>query len=229
MGYVFDAPATPSVAVAGTEDRFPVRRVFCIGRNYAAHAREMGHDPDREEPFFFMKPADALVPDGTEIPYPPATADLHHEGELVVALHRGGHDIPVAEALNLVWGYGAGIDLTRRDIQGEAKKAGRPWDMGKGFDRSAPISALRPVSEVGHPPADAALTLTVNGETRQSSTLGHMIWSVPEMIAHLSRLVALAPGDLVFTGTPEGVAAIGRGDRVTAAVAGIGSVSVTLV
>lgn len=229
MSFVIDPPVQPSVPVAGSLDRFPVRRVFCIGRNYAAHAREMGHDPDREEPFFFMKPADCLVPEGGDVPYPPATNDLHHEGELVVALSKGGTDIAVADALDHVWGYGVGIDLTRRDVQGEAKKAGRPWDMGKGFDHSAPVSPLRPVTDIGHPPADARLTLTVNGATRQSSTLGHMIWKVPEMIATLSTLVALAPGDLIFTGTPEGVAAVVAGDEMTAAVEGVGSVTVRLI
>jgi len=188
----------------------------------------MGHDPDREDPFFFMKPADSLVPEGGEVPYPPATKDLHHEGELVIALSKGGAGIPVETALDHVWAYGVGIDLTRRDIQGEAKKAGRPWDMGKGFDQSAPISALTPVSTIGHPAPETPLTLSVNGETRQSSTLGHMIWSVPEMISYLSKLVTLAPGDLIFTGTPEGVAAVVTGDEITAAVPGIGSVTIRL-
>lgn len=228
MSFVLPPPVPPSVPVTGGAARFPVRRVFCIGRNYAAHAREMGHDPDREDPFFFMKPADSLVPEGGEVPYPPATKDLHHEGELVIALSKGGAGIPVETALDHVWAYGVGIDLTRRDIQGEAKKAGRPWDMGKGFDQSAPISALTPVSTIGHPAPETPLTLSVNGETRQSSTLGHMIWSVPEMISYLSKLVTLAPGDLIFTGTPEGVAAVVTGDEITAAVPGIGSVTIRL-
>lgn len=228
MAFVIDPPLQPSVAIQGSEDRFPVRRVFCIGRNYAAHAREMGHDPDREEPFFFMKPADALVPDGAVVPYPPGTKDLHHEAELVVALKSGGTDIAVESALETVWGYGVGIDLTRRDIQGEAKKAGRPWDMGKGFDASAPISTLKPLGDDGHPAGETQITLTVNGQTRQSSTLGHMIWSVPEMIAYLSRLVALSPGDLIFTGTPEGVAAVVKGDTLTSSVDGVASLTVTI-
>jgi fumarylpyruvate hydrolase len=198
-----------------------VRRVFCVGRNYAAHAREMGYDPDREPPFFFTKPADALVPGGGTIPYPPATSDLHHEVELVVALGEGGADIPEAQALGHVFGYAVGIDLTRRDLQAEAKELRRPWDMAKAFDRSAPVSTLRPAVRIGHPERNQ-IRLLVNGEVRQQSTLAHHIWSVPETIACLSGLVELAPGDLIFMGTPEGVAAVQRGDELEATIEGVG-------
>lgn len=198
MAFVVPAPQIPVVPIKGTEDKFPVRRVFCVGRNYAAHTREMGGDPSAEPPFFFMKPADALVPGGGEVPYPPATSDLHHEVEMVVALRDGGANIAEAAALSCVYGYAVGIDLTRRDIQAAAKKAGRPWDMAKGFDASAPISAICPADRCGHPTA-GAVTLTVNGEVRQNGDLKDMIWPVPAMIAYLSTLVVLKPGDLIFT------------------------------
>jgi fumarylpyruvate hydrolase len=227
MDYVIAAPPLTTLAVAGDERRFPVRRVFCVGRNYAAHAREMGHDPDREPPFFFTKPADAVVPGGGRIPYPPATRDLHHEVELVVALGKGGVAIAEAQALDHVFGYAVGIDLTRRDLQSEAKEQRRPWDMAKAFDRSAPISALRPVAQIGHPEA-SPIRLAVNGEVRQASTLAHHIWSVAETIAYLSRLVELAPGDLIFMGTPEGVGAVVRGDRLEASIEGVGDLQVTI-
>ena len=217
--YVIAPPPVAAVPVAGG-GAFPVRRVFCVGRNYAEHAREMGGDPSREAPFFFAKPADALVTGGADMPYPAATADLHFELELVVAIGRGGTDIPVGEAQDHVWGYAAGLDMTRRDLQAEAKKAGRPWDMSKGFDLSAPIGDLVPAAETG-PLARGALVLTVNGATRQSSDIDRMIWSVPETIAYLSGLVRLAPGDLIFTGTPEGVGAVGRGDVLEGRVAGL--------
>ena len=227
MDYVIPAPPVVTLPVDGDERRFPVRRVFCVGRNYAAHAREMGHDPDREPPFFFTKPADALVVGGGTIPYPPATNDLHHEVELVVALGRGGADIPEAQALDRVFGYAVGIDLTRRDLQAEAKKLARPWDMAKAFDRSAPISALRPAARIGHP-TDNRIRLAVNGEVRQESTLVHHIWSVAETIAYLSGLVELAPGDLIFMGTPDGVAAVQRGDRLDASIEGVGELEVRI-
>ena len=213
------AQATVPVAGGGS---FPVRRVYCVGRNYAEHAREMGHDPDRELPFFFMKPADALVTGGADMPYPSMTADLHHEMELVVALKSGGSDIPEADALSHVWGYAAGLDMTRRDLQGEAKKAGRPWDMGKGFDHSAPIGDLVPASRVD--PGHGRIELKVNGAIRQASDLGKLIWSVPETIAYLSKLVRLEAGDLIFTGTPEGVAAVTHGDVLEGVVEGVGTV-----
>ena len=225
MSFVIPAPTQASIPVADSEDSFPVRRIYCVGRNYAAHAREMGHDPDREPPFFFCKPADALVPNGSTIPYPPATKDLHHEIELVAAVGKGGADIPEDKALEHVWGYAVGLDMTRRDLQGEAKSMGRPWDTGKAFDNSAPITALRPASVIGHP-AKGRIWLTVNDGKRQDSDLSHLIWSVPETIAYLSRLFTLAPGDLIFTGTPEGVAAVGPGDMLVGGVEGVGELSI---
>jgi fumarylpyruvate hydrolase len=227
MDYVIPPPSIVTLPVAGDARAFPVRRVYCVGRNYAAHAREMGHDPDREPPFFFTKPADALVPGGGRIPYPMATKDLHHEVELVVALGNGGANIPEAQAQGRVFGYAVGIDLTRRDLQAEAKELRRPWDMGKAFDRSAPVSALRPAARIGHPERNP-IRLEVNDQVRQSSTLAHHIWSVPETIACLSGLVELAPGDLIFMGTPEGVAAVERGDRLTASIEGVGELEVII-
>lgn len=217
--YVIAPPRVTAVPVSGGGS-FPVRRVFCVGRNYAEHAREMGGDPSREAPFFFTKPADALVTGGADMPYPPATADLHFELELVVAVGRGGADIAEADAAACVWGYAVGLDMTRRDMQGQAKKAGRPWDMSKGFDLSAPIGDLVPAGMAG-PMAGAALELKVNGAVRQSSDVSRMIWSVPETIAYLSGLVRLAPGDLIFTGTPEGVGAVKRGDLLEGSIAGL--------
>lgn len=225
MSLVIPAPEQATVPVADSDDAFPVRRIYCVGRNYAAHAREMGHDPDREPPFFFCKPADALVMSGATLPYPPATQDLHHEIELVAAIGKGGANIAEADALDHVWGYGVGLDMTRRDLQGEAKKMGRPWDTGKAFDNSAPISALRPASAIGHP-AKGRIWLNVNGKTRQDSDLTHLIWSVPETIAYLSGLFTLQPGDLIYTGTPEGVNAVGPGDLLEGGVEGVGELSV---
>jgi fumarylpyruvate hydrolase len=225
--YVITAPATPSLAVAGSLDRFPIRRVFCVGRNYGAHAREMGSDPNREPPFFFSKPADAVVPAGGAIPYPPATRDLHHEVELVVALGGGGADIAPQDALALVWGYGVGLDLTRRDLQAVAKDAGRPWDMAKGFDASAPCSPLIAAATLGHP-QDARIWLEVNGALRQQGNLNEMIWPVADVISHLSRLVALAPGDLIYTGTPAGVAALKPGDHVRGGVDGVAEFALSI-
>mgnify|MGYP001806113490 CR=1 FL=1 len=227
MRYVLEPWPLPGVAVVGDDRLFPVRRVFCVGRNYAAHTREMGGDPTREPPLFFMKPAYALVPDGGSVPYPPATRSLHHEVELVVALAKGGRNIPAAAALDTVFGYGVGIDLTRRDLQAEAKKAGNPWDMAKGFDGSAPCGPLRPVATGGHP-QEGAITLRLNGETRQNGDLSAMIWSVAECIAALSRLVTLAPGDLLYTGTPEGVGPVKPGDRLEGSIAGVGQLNVTI-
>lgn len=227
MGYVIAPPPQSSLPVAGSDDRFPVRRVYCVGRNYAAHAREMGHDPDREAPFFFQKPADALVPGGGTIPFPPATADLHHEVELVVALKGGGRDIADAAAMDLVWGVAVGLDLTRRDLQGAAKKQGRPWEMGKAFDRSAPCGPLTPLGGFGAI-ADQRIGLTVDGEIRQDGRLSDMIWSVPETIAVLSTLVELVPGDLIFTGTPDGVGPIRPGQTLVATVDGLVPLTVTI-
>ncbi len=207
----------PTIAIAGSTDRFPVRRIFCVGQNYAEHAREMGNDPDRQQPFFFTKPADAVVENGATLPFPARTADLHHEVELVVALGAGGSDIDAKDAIAMIYGSAVGIDLTRRDMQAVAKKAGRPWDMAKGFDRSAPVAALTP----GAPPETGAIALTINGKTRQSGDLSMMIWSVAEVIAVLSTYVELAPGDLIFTGTPAGVGPIRAGERVRATIAGL--------
>ena len=228
VDYVVAPPEIPTLPVVGLEGVFPIRRVFCVGRNYAAHAREMGSDPDREPPFFFMKPADAVVRSGAVVPYPPATRDLQHEIELVVAIGEGGRDIPAAAALRHVYGYAVGLDLTRRDLQGEAKKTGRPWDMGKGFDASAPCSAVRPAAKIGHLDK-GAIWLKVNGETRQSSDLSQLIWKIPEMIAYLSTLFTLAPGDLIFSGTPAGVAAVKRGDLLEGGVDGVGTIKLKVV
>jgi fumarylpyruvate hydrolase len=215
----------PSLPVTGRDEVIPIRRIYCVGRNYAAHAVEMGSDPDREPPFFFAKPADAIVAGGGKIPYPPLTEDLQHEMELVVVLGSGGRDIPVEQALDHVFGYAAGLDMTRRDLQAEAKKTGRPWDMGKGFDYSAPCSPVRPASEIGHP-AEGAIWLKVNGATRQSGDLNQQIWKVEEAIAYLSRFVALAAGDLIFTGTPAGVGRVVRGDRLEGHIDRVGDISV---
>ena len=225
--YVIAPPPIVAVPVAGG-GLFPVRRVFCVGRNYAEHAREMGHEPGREPPFFFSKPADALVVDGADTPYPPMTADFHHEIELVVALGSGGTEIDASTALSHVWGYAAGIDFTRRDLQQQAKKAQRPWDMAKGFDHSAPIGAIAPASRVGHP-ARGAIALSVNGVARQRGDIADMTWNVSEIIAELSRYVELAAGDLIFTGTPAGVAAVVRGDVLAGSVEGVGAVSARIV
>jgi fumarylpyruvate hydrolase len=225
--YVISPPAITSVPVAGG-GAFPVRRVFCVGRNYAEHAREMGSDPDREPPFFFMKPADALLLDGADMPYPPKSTQLHHEMEMVVAIGVGGANIAEADALKHVFGYAAGLDMTRRDLQNAAKKEGKPWDMGKGFDFSAPIGLMVRATQIGHP-AKGLIELKVNGVVRQTSDLSKMIWSVPEMIAYLSGLVTLAPGDLIFSGTPENVAAVQRGDLLEGVVAGVGTVKTRIV
>ncbi len=215
----------PSLPVTGRDEVIPIRRIYCVGRNYAAHAVEMGSDPDREPPFFFAKPADAIVAGGGKIPYPPLTEDLQHEMELVVVLGSGGRDIPMEQAFDHVFGYAAGLDMTRRDLQAEAKKTGRPWDMGKGFDYSAPCSPVRPASEIGHP-AEGAIWLKVNGATRQSGDLNQQIWKVEEAIAYLSRFVALAAGDLIFTGTPAGVGPVVRGDRLEGHIDRVGDISV---
>ncbi|MCC2977908.1 fumarylacetoacetate hydrolase family protein [Sphingomonas sp. PL-96] len=215
----------PTVAIHDSSDRFPVRRIFCVGQNYAEHAREMGSDPDRQQPFFFSKPADAVVASGTAIPFPGQTQDLHHEVELVLALGEGGSDIAAADAERLIFGCAVGIDLTRRDLQAVAKKAGRPWDMAKGFDQSAPIGAIVPGAL---PAATSAITLDVGGARRQSGVLSDMIWSPAEILAILSTYVRLAPGDLIFTGTPSGVGPLNPGDQVTAAVDGLPPVRIEL-
>lgn len=204
----------PSVAIHGEDARFPVRRIFCVGQNYAEHTLEMGGDPERQAPFFFSKPADAVVADGSEITYPPRTANLHHEVELVIAIGKGGADIAVADASGHIYGWTVGVDLTRRDLQAEAKKAGRPWDMAKGFDASAPIAAIRK----GAVPEAGVISLAVDGELRQNGDLSDMIWRVPEIVATLSTYVTLAPGDLIFTGTPAGVGPVVAGQRIEARV-----------
>lgn len=213
------APVTIPIARGGL---FAVRRVYCVGRNYAEHAAEMGHDT-REPPFFFGKPADAIVVGGADIAYPPQTADLHHEIELVVAIGKGGSGIAASDALDHVYGYAAGLDMTRRDLQAQAKKAGRPWDMAKGFDQSAPIGTIEPAAAIGHPDK-GAITLSVNGVERQRGDLADQIWNVPDTIAYLSSFVALKAGDIIMTGTPAGVGAVVRGDVLEGAIAGIGSV-----
>ncbi|MFN4155799.1 MAG: fumarylacetoacetate hydrolase family protein [Paracoccaceae bacterium] len=223
-GFVFAPPAPVSLAVSGSTDRFPVRRIFCVGRNYAEHAREMGHDPQAEPPFFFTKPADAVVAGGSTIPYPSATADFHHEAELVVALGGGGFMVPEDQADTLIWGHAAGNDLTRRDLQAQAKAARRPWDMAKGFDRSAVVGPLRP----GPVDGAAVIRCTVDGEVRQEARVSDMIWPVPAIIAYLSRLVELAPGDLIMTGTPAGVGPLERGQLCAVTIDGLDPAVVTI-
>ena len=217
--FVIPPPAQPSVAVAGSEQRFPVHRIYCIGLNYADHVREFGRDPERAPPVFFMKPADAVVDNGAAVPYPPATTNFHYEIELVVALARGGRDIAARDALGLVFGYAAGNDLTRRDLQSAAKERGEPWDTSKGFDCSAPVAALRPVS-AGHV-SRGRIWLSVNGAVRQESDLSRMLWDVPQIIAALSRLYELRAGDLIFTGTPSGIGALKPGDRLEGGIEGL--------
>lgn len=223
MATVFPARGPVTLPIAGSDLRFPVRRIFCVGRNYAEHSREMGGDPTREAPFFFTKPADAVVESGTVIPFPSKTDDLHYEAELVVALGQGGIDVSLEDAPSLIWGHAAGNDLTRRDLQTEAKAARRPWDMAKGFDNSAVLGTLVP-----GPLADAPITCTVDGRIMQSARLSDMIWTVPEIIAHLSGYVALCPGDLIFTGTPAGVGPLRRGQSCTVTVGDLPPATVTL-
>lgn len=225
-GLVIPAVEAATVPVAGG-GRFPVRRIFCVGRNYAEHAREMGADPTRELPFFFCKPTDAVLTHGADMPYPTMTANLHHEMELVAAIGKGGADIAEGAALGHVWGYASGLDMTRRDLQGQAKKEGKPWDMGKGFDHSAPIGEIVPAAKVD--PTRGRIELKVNGAVRQESDLSQLIWNVAETIAYLSKLVRLAPGDLIFTGTPAGVAAVVRGDVLEGFVEGVGPVRTRIV
>ncbi|MGA3251946.1 MAG: fumarylacetoacetate hydrolase family protein [Paraburkholderia sp.] len=232
MSYVFTPAPVVAVPVVGSSDQFAVRRIYCVGRNYEAHAREMGHDPDREPPFFFSKPADAVVyvaPGETgEFPYPPQSKNVHFEMELVAAIGKVGKDIPVAQALDHVYGYALGLDMTRRDLQAEAKKLGRPWDTAKGFDRSAPLGPIHPVSKVGQV-RKGAIWLTVNGAEKQRSDVSQLIWSVAETVAYLSTLFELHPGDLIFTGTPEGVGAVVKGDTMKGGVDGLGEFSVRVV
>jgi len=225
MTTVIPAWSLPTIEVAGESARFPVRRIYCVGRNYAAHTREMGGDPTREDPFFFAKPADAIVANGATLAYPPATRNLHHEIELVVALKGGGANVPADKVMDLVYGYAVGLDMTRRDLQNAAKAGGKPWDMGKGFDRSAPVTAIQPAARIGHP-SKGAIWVKVNGVVKQSGDLADMIWSVPETLSYLSGLVELAPGDLIFTGTPDGVGPVVAGDTLEGHVDGVGDLSI---
>jgi len=229
MNYVFEPSMPVAVPVAGDDRQFAVRRVYCVGRNYAAHAREMGSDPDREPPFFFCKPGDAVVPvregETLSLKYPPQTSDFHYEIELVAAIGKGGFNISRDEALEHVFGYAVGLDMTRRDLQSQMKKGGRPWEIGKAFDQSAPIGPLHTVDKVGHP-EDAAIWLQVNGADRQRSTTRELIWSVAETVAYLSQFFRLEPGDLIYTGTPEGVGPVVVGDLMEGSVEGLGTLRV---
>jgi len=227
MSFVLPPPPLPSVALAKGTERFAVRRIFCVGRNYAAHAREIGKDPDREPPFFFMKPADALVDSGSTIPYPPQTKELHYEMEMVVALGKGGFNVLREKALDLVFGYGCGIDFTRRDLQQQAKDMGRPWDFGKGFDRSAPCAPLSRVAEVGHPDK-GRIWLSVNGVVKQDADLAELIWPIPDVISILSQSMRLAPGDLIYSGTPAGVGAVKPGDKIAGGVIGLTDIAIEI-
>ena len=225
--FAIDPPAPASVAVDGRTERFPVRRIFCVGRNYAAHAREMGADPDREPPFFFTKPADAAVDDGATVPYPPETENFHYEIELVAAIGTAGFRIPEDQALDHVWGYGVGIDLTRRDLQGKARETGRPWDWGKAFDMSAPCAPLKAAADIGHP-STGRIWLAVNGEVKQDADIAELIWNVPEIVSICSHSMKLAPGDLIYTGTPAGVGAMVAGDDVAGGIDGVGEIRIRI-
>lgn len=226
MTQLFEAPAS-ILAATSDGNQFPVRRLFCIGRNYAAHAREMGKDPDREPPFFFTKWAETVVPSGSTIAYPPETANFHYEAELVVAISKGGRNIAAADALDHVYGYATGLDMTRRDLQFEARDKGRPWDTGKNVEQSAPLGLLHPAAEVGHPDS-GSIRLTVNGAVKQDADLDELIWDVPDVIAYVSRFYRLEPGDLIYTGTPAGVGAVVEGDRITVSIAGLSDCVVTV-
>jgi len=223
MSFVFTPPTPPSVAVAGSDDRLPVRRIFCVGRNYAAHAREMGKDPERDPPFFFTKPADAVVDTGVTLAYPPETENFHYEAELVAVVGKSGHNIAEENALDHIWGYAIGNDLTRRDLQLHAREKGRPWDWGKAFDRSAVIGPVHPVSQVGHL-HKGSIRLTVNDELKQDADLSELIWSVPEILSILSRSMELRPGDLIMTGTPAGVGPLVEGDLCRVEIEGLGAI-----
>ena len=225
---LFNIGPVPSVPIVGRKERFPVHRIYCVGRNYAAHAREMGKDPEKEPPFFFLKPADAVLPGGGNMHYPPGTENLHHEIEMVVAIQGEGRNIRAAKALDYVYGYAVGLDMTRRDLQFKARDMGRPWDFGKAFDESAPIAAIHPVASHGHH-STGKISLKVNGEMRQAADLQEMIWNVQDTIAYLSDYYLLKPGDLIFTGTPAGVGAVKKGDQMIGSVEGLGELSVTLV
>jgi len=224
--YVIPPPPQAALAVAGSDKLFPVRRIWCVGRNYVEHIREMGQD-ERLPPFYFAKPADAVVPDGATVPYPSLTKDVHHEVELIVALKSGGRNIKVDKALDTIWGYGVGIDLTRRDLQIASRNQQRPWEIGKAFDGSAPCGPLRPAAEIGHP-KKGRVVLKCNGKVRQDGDLDQMIWNVPEIVANLSEMVELVAGDIIMTGTPSGVAATVPGDKLECEIAGVGKLTVTI-
>jgi fumarylpyruvate hydrolase len=227
LAFALSPQPRTSVSIAGRGERVPVRRVLCVGRNYAAHARELGNDPDREPPFFFLKPSDAVVDSGSIVPYPPLTTNLQHEIELVVVIAHAGGDIDPRRALDHVFGYAVGLDLTRRDLQFQARDAGRPWDWGKSFDKCAPCGAINPVAQIGHPKA-ARIWLSVNGAIKQDATIDEMIWSVPEVIAAASAAMTLQPGDLIYTGTPAGVGPLVAGDQLHGAVDGVGEIRITI-
>ena len=225
--YLFEPSPPVSVEISGSNTRFPVNRIFCVGRNYAEHVREMGFDPERESPCYFTKASRCIAASGSEIPYPPATQDYHHEIELVVAIGRAGFELSVAEALSVVYGYACGLDMTRRDLQVASRESKGPWDIGKDFENSAIISPIQSAEAIGHP-VSGRIQLSVNGILRQNSDLEKLIWSVPEIVSDLSRLYRLEPGDLVYTGTPDGVGAVGPGDKITGSVAGVGEVALTI-
>lgn len=225
--YVFAPAPVPCLPIAGSAALYPIHRIYCVGRNYADHAIEMGHDPSREAPFFFQKNPDSILGPGSDFPYPSATQDVHHEIEMVVALKSGGSAIPVAQALDHVFGYGVGLDMTRRDLQAEAKKAGRPWEVGKAFEHAAPCSALQPAEMIGHP-QKGTIWLKVNGTARQQGDLTQMIWKVPEMISYLSGLFTLRAGDLIFSGTPAGVGPVVRGDLLSGGIDGVGTLELAV-
>ena len=228
MAYVISPPPIPTLPVDGTSDQFPVGRIFCVGRNYADHAREMGHDPSREPPFFFVKPGSAILPEGRDFPYPPLTQNVHYEFELVAAIGTGGANIRAADALQHIYGYAVGLDMTRRDLQDQAKALRRPWEAAKAFDHSAPCSRVVPAGRIGHPDR-GAIWLDVNGKRVQSSDISALIWKIPEIIAELSTLFTLAPGDLVFTGTPAGVGPVQRGDSLHGCVEGVAELTLQIV
>jgi fumarylpyruvate hydrolase len=228
MSYIFPPQKQSALPVRGTQELFPVHRVYCVGRNYAAHAIEMGHDPNKEAPFFFQKNPDNILLDGEDFPYPGMSSDVHHEIEMVVALKAGGDNIPANAALDCVYGYGVALDMTRRDLQAEMKKQGRPWEIGKAFEKSAPCSELVSANEIGHPD-EGEVWLKINDEIRQQGNLNQLIWKIPEMIAYLSALFTLQPGDLILTGTPAGVGPVQRGDRLHGHVAGVGDLKLSVV
>jgi len=225
--YLFDPAPPVSVEISGSDTRFPVNRIFCVGRNYAEHVREMGFDPEREEPCYFTKSSHCIAPSGSEIPYPPATRNYHHEIELVVAIGKTGFELARSDALSVVYGYACGLDMTRRDLQVASRESKGPWDIGKDFENAAVIGPIRPAAEIGHPDS-GRIELSVNGRQRQDSDLGNLIWSVPEIIAHLSRLYRLEPGDLIYTGTPDGVGPVAPGDHISGSIAAVGAISLTI-